>query len=317
MLQEEYQVSLDAFRGPLDLLLYLIRRAEVDVHDIPIHLITEQYLDFVRGLDDIDIELAGEFLVMAATLIEIKSRSLSPAPTEEQEAVEGSSTEDGPAADPRLELIQQLLAYQRYRAASELLDDRRLEFQDRFPGRPAKPPRDEGADAEDEIELDLDDIHILDLHAAYERLASSIDFARLGDHRVEVDDTPIALHQADLMDRLQRTPTQRMTLQESFDGKSVGQRVGLFMAMLELTRMRKILVRQDEVDDEIEIQANPDAPEGDVIEADAPPPPVVMTARDLKDGSDADSPADPTLGSSSDPASDPSSDSPTDPPMTK
>ena len=77
-LQEDYQITLDAFRGPLDLLLYLIRRAEVDVHDIPIAQITDQYLAFLRQLEDIDIDVAGEFLVMAATLIEIKSRTIAP-----------------------------------------------------------------------------------------------------------------------------------------------------------------------------------------------------------------------------------------------
>ena len=77
-LQEDYQVTLDAFHGPLDLLLYLIRRAEVDIHDIPIAQITQQYLALLKRLDHIDVDAAGEFLVMAATLIEIKSRTLVP-----------------------------------------------------------------------------------------------------------------------------------------------------------------------------------------------------------------------------------------------
>ena len=79
-LQDDYQVRLSNFEGPLDLLLFLIRRAEVDIQDIPIVEITEQYFDFLKQIDEIDIELAGEFLVMAATLIEIKSRSIRPPP---------------------------------------------------------------------------------------------------------------------------------------------------------------------------------------------------------------------------------------------
>ena len=78
-LQDDYQVRLDRFQGPLDLLLFLIRRAEVDVVDIPIAAITDQYFAFLKQLDTIDIDVAGEFLVMAATLVEIKSRTLAPA----------------------------------------------------------------------------------------------------------------------------------------------------------------------------------------------------------------------------------------------
>ena len=90
MLQEDYQVDLDAFCGPLDLLLFLIRRAEVDVQDIPIARITDQYLAFLRQLDDIDIDIAGDFLVMAAMLVEIKSRTLVPPETRPRPAQEAN-----------------------------------------------------------------------------------------------------------------------------------------------------------------------------------------------------------------------------------
>src|SRR5512145_653717 len=132
-LQDEYQVRLDAFCGPLDLLLYLIRQAEVDVHEIPIARITDQYLEFLRQVEDIDIEAAGEFLVMAATLIEIKSRTIMPpssVPAGEPgdgevpleglpDGEEGSSRAGtgGRGADPRYELVRQLLQYQRFRIA--------------------------------------------------------------------------------------------------------------------------------------------------------------------------------------------------------
>src|SRR5262245_66327905 len=114
-LMEDYQVALEAFRGPLDLLLYLIRRAEVDVHDIPIAQITDQYLAFLRQLDDIDIDVAGEFLVMAATLIEVKSRTLAPAKKGEdgEAAGDDAATAGLDITDPRYELVQQLLTYQK------------------------------------------------------------------------------------------------------------------------------------------------------------------------------------------------------------
>ncbi len=126
---EDYQVRLDAFHGPLDLLLYLIRQAEVDIQDVSIAQITDQYLHFLDPIDDIDIEAAGEFLVMAATLMEIKSRTLMP-PDERgeppcDEGLEGPGDEQ---ADPRYELVQQLLEYQRIRLASEALQQRRNAF---------------------------------------------------------------------------------------------------------------------------------------------------------------------------------------------
>ena len=124
--QDDYQVNLDAFCGPLDLLLYLIRRAEVDVHDIPIAQITEQYLALLKQVDEIDVEAAGEFLVMAAMLIEIKSRTLIPPEAAgEGESDDGLGAPSGEPLDPRHELVQQLLDYQRYRIASEQLEQRR------------------------------------------------------------------------------------------------------------------------------------------------------------------------------------------------
>src|SRR6266850_1744414 len=133
-LQEDYQITLDAFRGPLDLLLYLIRRVEVSITDIPISQITDQYLAFLRQLDEIDIDVAGEFLVMAATLIEIKSRTLAPAKKGEGEGETASEAAGAEAiggldlTDPRYELVQQLLAYQKYRIASDELETRRIAF---------------------------------------------------------------------------------------------------------------------------------------------------------------------------------------------
>src|SRR5260370_585996 len=100
----EYQVDLDIFRGPLDLLLYLVRRQEVDVCDIPIARVTEQFLEYLRVMEMLDVERAGDFLVMAATLMEIKSRMLLP------RAEEQGDGED----DPRMELVRQLIEYKKF-----------------------------------------------------------------------------------------------------------------------------------------------------------------------------------------------------------
>jgi len=257
-LQEDYRVTLETFQGPLDLLLFLIRRAEVDVQDIPIAEITDQYLAFLVQVQDIDVDLAGEFLVMAATLIEIKSRTLMP-PEERPGAGgrgEGTAAGDGESIDPRYELVQQLLAYQRYRIAAEELDERRRAFAKRYPRRPGK--RNRGEDPEEWRpllpDLEMEDVHVGDLASTYERIAASIDFSRLGDHVVELDDTPIALHQEDLLDRLRRAGEGRMTLQSAFAGQNRGQRIGLFLAVLELVRLYRITVVQDDIDSEIELR---------------------------------------------------------------
>ena len=250
--QDDYQVRIDAFCGPLDLLLYLIRQAEVDVHEIPIAQITDQYLALLEEADDVDIEAAGEFLVMAATLMEIKSRTLMP--PEEQAPLEAEGAE-GPVptgADPRLELVQQLLEYQKYRVSSEALQAGRETFQRQYPASPFL--RDPPGAGEEPPALELEDAHPLDLHQAYERIIASIDFDRMGDHHVEIDDTPAAVYQEALLDRLRGAAGGRLTLQDAFEEKTRVQRLGLFLAMLELVRLRLITVRQEDLTSEIAVE---------------------------------------------------------------
>jgi segregation and condensation protein A len=251
---DDYQVRLTSFQGPMDLLLYLIRRAEVDIHDIPIHEITAQYFTFLKQLRYIDIDAAGEFLVTAATLIEIKSRTLAPRP-EGSEGGDGAMLADDPS-DPRAELVQQLLAYQRFRNAAEALDRLREEYANRWAAR-IRVSEGETAE-EEEAEIELEDAHILDLFQTYERIIAAIDVSRLGEHKVAYDDTPITLHQTDLIDRLKRTPLRRFTLRSVFEGRSRGEMIGLFLATLELARQRQILIKQDELTLEIELELNPE-----------------------------------------------------------
>lgn len=232
--QDDYVISLEAFEGPLDLLLFLIRRAEVDIQDIPISAITDQYLLVLQQVDDVDIEQAGEFLVMAASLIELKSRTL--APPVESDGEEGAD-QDEPMADPRQELVRQLLTYQRIRTAGEDLDDAREAFARR--ARARIHPSDDVFQSEEEG-LELDDLHLMDLVESWERVAAAIDFDQLGSHLVSVDDAPVALYQEDLMDRLERRKGMPVVLQETFAGKTPAQRVGLFLAVLELVKTSRV-----------------------------------------------------------------------------
>jgi segregation and condensation protein A len=244
----DYRVHLEAFEGPLDLLLYLIRRAEVDITDIPIAAIAEQYMEYLQQIQTIDIELAGEFLVTAATLMEIKSRMLAPAPPTQR--VAGDAAAAGPAEDPRAELVRQLLAYKHFRDAASALETRRAEWEQRFPAAKAGLDNDklrEIALAEHD-DLDLEDLSLLDLVEAFAKIAAAVNFDRLGEHQVTYDDTPIELHAEDIVDRLKREAAggRGISLPALFAGRTKPEMIGLFLATLELVRRRAVRVRQEE-----------------------------------------------------------------------
>jgi segregation and condensation protein A len=145
---DAYQVKLDAFEGPLDLLLHLIRRHELDIYDIPIALITEQYLAYIELMQEMDLDVAGEFLVMASTLIHMKSRTLLPRPPADSE-------EGEPEEDPREALVRRLLEHQKYRAAAELLHEREALRSAQFTRPDERVAEAAGEDYEPELEVDL------------------------------------------------------------------------------------------------------------------------------------------------------------------
>jgi len=144
---DAYQVKLDSFEGPLDLLLHLIRKSEVNIYDIPISLITEQYLGFIEMMQELNLDVAGEFLVMASTLIHIKSRMLLPRPPALDETVDDE--------DPREALVRRLLEHQKYKAAAELLHEREALRSAQYIRPDARVAEAAGDDYEPELEVDL------------------------------------------------------------------------------------------------------------------------------------------------------------------
>src|SRR5580765_2075281 len=143
---EDYPVRLQNFEGPLDLLLHLIKKHELDIYDIPISLITQQYLEYLDLMQEVNLDVAGEFLVMAATLIHIKSRELLPRP---------DPTQEDPEEDPREALVRRLLEHQRFKAAAELLHEREIQRSAQW-ARPDQRVTDLVGEApEPEIEVDL------------------------------------------------------------------------------------------------------------------------------------------------------------------
>jgi segregation and condensation protein A len=250
----DYRVELDVYNGPLDLLLYLIKRDELDIYDIPIAQITDSYIHHVSMLRELkegglDINVAGDFLVMAATLMEIKSQMLLPRPKPE-EGKETSAAQD--LADPRYELVRQLLEYKRFKDTANALERRQWEHANRFPRIPAKL---EG-EADEPPPVDLDEVQIWDLLSAFTALMKEVGARKPRYHEVTYDDTPIDLHAADIEDRLKRDG--KLSLRELVVGrKSRSEMIGVFLALLELIREKKILVNQPETLGDVEILPAP------------------------------------------------------------
>jgi len=227
----EYRVNLDVFAGPLDLLLYLVRKEEVDIYDIPIARITEEYLRHVEILKMLDIDLAGDFLVMAATLMEIKSAMLLPRPEEAEDAAEDLT-------DPRIELVRQLLEYKKFKDAANLLESSAEDRARRFT-RPDSIIESLKADAEPE--LDLEQVSIWTLLEAFDEMMKATGRLHSFDHIK--DDTPIDLYQIEILHRLQTEGA--MTLLQIFQGRDNRLvMVGLFLALLELIRDRLVWAEQ-------------------------------------------------------------------------
>ena len=227
---KDYRVDLDVYNGPLDLLLFLIRREEVDIHDIPISRITGQFVEYVNLLEQIDPNLVGDFLVMAATLMEIKSRMLLPKPPAEE-------VEEEDFSDPRLELVRQLLEYKTYKDAARKLG---VSAEIQQLKRPRRPQEIETGPTE----VDIEDVQVWDLLEAFSRLLEQTG-KRSSTHDVIYDDTPISLHAADVIDSLSRRGG-RQNFEEIFEGRTKSQMIGLFLAVLELVRKKRVRVAQEQ-----------------------------------------------------------------------
>ena len=239
----EYRVQLDVYNGPMDLLLYLIRKEEVDIYDIPIARITEQYLQYLEVLKVLDVNLAGEFLVLAATLMEIKSRTLLPHPPPLEESEE---------EDPRSQLVRELLEYKRFRDAAEELKQRAAEQQLKFP-RLARPE----APTEEEPARPLQEVQLWDIFAAFRKLMKET-LGRLP-RTIVYDDVPVSEFMDRLVAQLRSTPGLRFW--DLFEGRTDRiYIVGVFLALLELIRRRVVRAWQEEPFGDILLQLRPGEP---------------------------------------------------------
>ncbi|MHC4618869.1 MAG: segregation and condensation protein A [Planctomycetota bacterium] len=242
-----YRVNLDIFAGPLDLLLYLVRREEVDIYDIPISRITDQYIRYIEMLKSLDIDVAGDFLVMAATLMEIKSAMLLPKVGPDQLQAED-------LIDPRAELIRQLLEYKKFKDAANLLEAAADRQKERFP-RPDSVI--ERLKPEAEPEIDIEQVSVWDLLEAFDAIMKATNI--VGDMTHIKDDTPIDLYQIEILHRLQTEgPMSFERLFESRANRVV--MIGLFLALLELIRDGLVWAKQPKPFDSVYLRALTDEP---------------------------------------------------------
>jgi segregation and condensation protein A len=226
---DAFPVKLSNFEGPLDLLLHLIKRNEVNVHDIPIALITRQYLDAIQLLQEMNLDIAGEFLVMAATLIHIKSKMLLPRP-------ETAAGVEGEEEDPRDALVRRLLEHQKFKAAAELLHER----EELRSAQWLRPDERIAALAGDDYEPELE----VDLFSLLSAFQAVVDRAKL---RPKVllppEQMPIEVRIEQLLERL--SETEACGFEELFaDVDDRGGLIVTFLALLEMIRLKLIRVFQ-------------------------------------------------------------------------
>ena len=224
---EDFPIRLLNFEGPLDLLLHLIKKHEVNVYDIPISLITQQYLDYLDLMQEMDLEVAGEFLVMAATLIHIKSRMLLPRP---------DPTQEDPEEDPREALVRRLLEHQRFKAAAELLHEKEIQRSAMWQRPDERVTEVVGEAPEPEIEVDL-----FSLVAAFRQV---LERARARPRVIlPPEQMPIETRIEQLLARL--SETEACGFEDLFaDVQTRGGMIVTFLALLEMIRLKQVRVFQ-------------------------------------------------------------------------
>ena len=231
-----FRIDLSMFHGPLDLLLYLVRKNELDILNIPIAVVTDQFLEYIDILKQIDINAVGDFIALAGTLIEIKSYRILPGPEEEGEEPE----------DPKNDLVRQLLAYKVHSDNAARLDERGRKWQRHYPRIADDLPVRRKNIAEEPIH----EVELWDLVSAFGRIMR--ENTPQAQHNIVYDDTPIATHMKRIHYRLKRE--ERLSFRSLFQpGQHKSTLIGIFLAMLELVRHEYARVHQETLFGEIEL----------------------------------------------------------------
>jgi segregation and condensation protein A len=253
-----YQVNLDVFEGPLDLLLHLVKKHELSILDIPIAFVTEKYLEYLDAMAGLDIDVAGEYLLMAATLCHIKSRELLPSPEPLEDEGEAGEGGDDVELDPRADLIKRLLEYQKYKEAADQLGQRPVVGRNVWGrGAPTEDAVGDGVDADAIAPLAQFPVH--KLIEAFDRVMRQAKVKVA--HNVLIDRLSVSQRISELTDRLEKEGRFAFTSMFSFlkDGvertieEVKHEAVVTFLALLEMAKLRLVALSQHE-DEEIYIQ---------------------------------------------------------------
>lgn len=218
----EYRVDTGFFAGPLDLMLYLVRKSEIDICSVSLSRITRDFIDYIEVLDFLDFDLIGDFVVTASTLLEIKSREVLPV---QAETVADADDPEETGSD----LITRLMEYRRYKEASKSLDDRASEWLERYPRLSSDRPIIKRDHSEDRIR----EVELWDLVSALARIVRIPDIER--EVAIRMDETPMSVFQEQIRDRI--ALEGRVAFSSFFNGEKIQSRiVGIFLAILELIR---------------------------------------------------------------------------------
>lgn len=235
-----YKIKLDIFEGPLDLLLYLVKKDHLNICDIPIAAVTEQYLQYIELMRFLDLNIAGEFLVMASTLIHIKSRMLLPP----EPVPEGAAQEE---EDPRAELISKLLEYEKYKEAAELLRQKEVNRQNIFTRAPISM---QASEASGEVYFEAS---LFDLISAFSKALKDIPKELF--YEVIKDEWTVEEKIHDLLHLFLNKSV--VCLSELFAmAKNKLELVVTFLAVLELIRLKEIIIAQKETFGEVQVMRN-------------------------------------------------------------
>ncbi len=244
----ELKVKLDSFEGPLDLLLHLIDKNKVNIYDIPISLITEQYLEYLEEMKRQDLNIMSEFLVMATTLLDIKAKMLLPAEVDEE----------GEELDPRAELVSQLIEYKMYKYISFELKDRQMDAARNFYKGPTLPK--EVRDYETPVDMEelVGDMNLSKLHEIFKsmmrRQVDRIDPVRASFGKIEKEQ----ISQEEVMAEMEEycLSHKRFSFRELLSGsRSKMRMIVVFLCILELMKVGKITISQEEIFDDIYIES--------------------------------------------------------------
>ena len=255
LIAEDYKVNLDVFEGPLDLLLYLIRREELDIYDIPIEHVTAEYMKFINAARALDLDIAGEFIVMAATLMVIKSRMLLPV---DRRAANDDGDEEW--VDPRLDLVRQLIEYKKFRDAAIRLEAMEEMSANRFSYGGGRPKFEKtAADAMCAI-ADLD---IFDLLTAFQEVlarANEVPHEELRGVRYSVPDKMDYV-----LDRVRKE--SQVAFGALFEESAPrGEIIVTFLALLELLRQHRVIIYQNAAFHEITVLPSREEPDDKPLE---------------------------------------------------